>query len=129
MPKVVLDGEAGRTYALSERMNLLETPGLGMALLRDGRVLWAKGYGVADAANRAPVGAHIRLQAASTSKPATALGVLKLAQTRHLDLDRNVNDYLIRWKIGDNAFTRSGKATIRRLLNHTAGLNGGGFPG
>jgi CubicO group peptidase (beta-lactamase class C family) len=129
VPKVVLDGEAGRTYAIGERMNLFKTPGLGMAVLRNGRVLWAKGYGVADATSRAPVGVHTRFQAASISKPATALGVLKLVQARHLDLDRNVNDYLTRWKIDDNAFTRSEKVTIRRLLNHTAGLNVGGFPG
>lgn len=129
VPKIVLDDEAGRTYALDERMKLFHTPGLSVAVLRNDRVLWAKGYGFADAAMQVPVDAHTRFQAASISKPATALGVLKLVQTRQLDLDRDVNDYLTSWKIAENAFTRTEKVTIRRLLNHTAGLNVGGFPG
>ncbi len=72
---------------------------------------------------------HTRFQSASISKSVTAFAVLKLAQTRHLDLDRNVNDYLTSWKVPENAFTQAEKVTIRRLLSHTAGLNVGGFPG
>jgi CubicO group peptidase (beta-lactamase class C family) len=129
VPRILVEGEKAQTYNLRERMQRFNTPGLSAAVFKDGKVIWAQGYGYADAERRVPVDVHTRFQSASISKSVTAFAVLKLVQTRHLDLDRNVNDYLVGWKVPDNAFTQTEKVTIRRLLSHTAGLNVEGFPG
>ena len=129
VPRILVEGEKAQTYNLRERMQRFNTPGLSAAVFKDGKVIWAQGYGYADVERRIPVDVHTRFQSASISKSVTAFAVLKLVQTRHLDLDRNVNDYLVGWKVPDNAFTQTEKVTIRRLLSHTAGLNVEGFPG
>ena len=127
VPRVVVTGQAQGTRELHQRLQQTATPGLSVALFRDGQVIWTQGYGMADAGR--PVDVHTRFQAASISKPVTAFGVLLLVHANHLDLDRDVNDYLKTWKIPDSPLTRSEKVTIRRLLSHVAGLNNGGFPG
>jgi CubicO group peptidase (beta-lactamase class C family) len=129
VPRILVQGETAKTYNVLERMKLFKVPGLSVAVLKDGKVIWQKGYGFADAGNHVPVDIHTKFQSASISKSVTAFGMLKLALVKGLDLDRNVNDYLISWKVPENAFTQSEKVTIRRLLNHTAGLNVDGFPG
>jgi CubicO group peptidase (beta-lactamase class C family) len=47
-----------------------------------------------------------------------------LVQQGKLNLDEDVNRKLISWKVPENEFTKNEKVTIRRLLTHTAGLNG-----
>ncbi len=68
-------------------------------------------------------------QAASVSKTLTAFAALRLVQQGKLKLDDDVNTKLLSWKVPDNAFTRTTKVTLRRLLSHTAGLSVGGFAG
>jgi CubicO group peptidase (beta-lactamase class C family) len=48
--------------------------------------------------------------------------VLKLVEEGKIDLDTDVNHYLKRWKIPENAFTSEKMVTIRELLNHTSGI-------
>jgi CubicO group peptidase (beta-lactamase class C family) len=107
---------------LRERMRAYGVPGLSVAVIEDGRVAWVRGYGVADQASRRPVTPATLFQAASISKPVSALGVLLLAQQGRVRLDENVNDALTRWQIPDTEFTRARPVTIRMLLDHTAGL-------
>lgn len=127
VPRVIVAGRAQASRELHQRMKQTATPGLSVALFRAGQVIWAQGYGMAGAGR--PVDVHTRFQAASISKPVTAFGVLLLVNANHLDLDRDVNDYLKTWKIPDSPLTRSQKVTIRRLLSHVAGLNVDGFSG
>ncbi len=44
-------------------------------------------------------------------------------------LDRDINQYLKTWKLPDNRFSATQKVTIRRILSHSAGLMGEGYPG
>ncbi|MFC5742048.1 serine hydrolase domain-containing protein [Dyella tabacisoli] len=129
VPRILVQGEDTQTYNVLERMKLFNVPGLSLAVFKDGKVVWQKGYGLADVKGRVPVDIHTKFQSASISKSVTAFAVLKLSLEKGLDLDRDVNDYLTGWKVPENTFTQSEKVTIRRLLNHTAGLNGEGFPG
>lgn len=129
VPRVILAEDAGKTYDLHERMVLFGVPGVSAAVFDDHHVIWAKGYGSADSRRLRPVDVHTRFQAASISKPVTAFAVMTLVQSKGLDIDRDVNDYLRTWKVPENDLTRSEKVTIRRLLSHTAGLNVGGFAG
>ena len=68
-------------------------------------------------------------QAASISKPVSALAALHLVQSGKLDLNTDVNTYLRSWKLPANEFTDKTKVTLRQLLSHSAGMTVHGFPG
>lgn len=116
-------------YNIEERMQELLIPGLSIAVLNNGVIEWAKGYGIADSLENRKVTTETLFQAGSISKPVAATRGLQLAEQGLIDLDQNVNQYLSSWKLPDNSFTTSEKVTTRRILNHTAGLTIGGFLG
>jgi CubicO group peptidase (beta-lactamase class C family) len=104
------------------------TPGLAVALVHGGQVVWAAGYGVADPATGRPVTAATRFQAASVSKPVTAWGVLRLVESGRIGLDEPVVGHVRRWRPPPSPFDADG-LTVRRLLSHTAGLSVHGYVG
>jgi len=114
---------------LRDRMRHYRVPGVGIAVVNNGEIEWAKGYGVVEAGGTHPVNAKTVFQACSISKPVAVTGIMLLAQSRTLDITRNVNDYLKSWRLPDNAHTVREKATIERLMSHTGGTGVGGFAG
>jgi CubicO group peptidase (beta-lactamase class C family) len=93
--------------------------GAVVAVVKDGQVLLAKGYGYADFAAKTPVEADKTLfRPGSISKVFTATAVMQLVEQGKLDLDRDVNEYL------DFAIpkTYAEPVTLRRILTHTAGF-------
>jgi len=97
------------------------TPGAAVAVVEDGRVVAARGFGVANRDARAPFTAETRINVASVSKPITTLGVLRLIESGRLRLADPVNQRLTGWSVPSSGFDASG-VTIERLLQHTAGL-------
>jgi len=90
-----------------------------VVVVRDGSVLFAKGYGVADVKTQRPVSPGETLfRAGSVSKTFTWTAVMQLVEQGKLDLDRNVDDYLD-FKI-PSAFDQP--ITLRELMTHTAGF-------
>ena len=126
---VRINGEAVKTHNINDRMALHHVPGVSIAVIRGDSVHWAAGYGIANSDLKTMVDENTLFQAGSISKPIAALAALKLADQGVVDLDRDVNQYLSRWKIPDNEFTKTEKVTLRRILSHTAGLTVHGFPG
>jgi CubicO group peptidase (beta-lactamase class C family) len=116
-------------YNIEERMKELGIPGVSIAVMNNGVIEWAKGYGMADSSENREVTTETLFQAGSISKPIAATRILQLAEKRKINLDSNVNDYLTSWKLPDNKFTEKEKVTTRRMLNHSAGLTTWGFPG
>ena len=116
-------------YTLEERMQELKIPGLSIAVLNNGVIEWAKGYGIADSLENRKVTTETLFQAGSISKPIAATRALQLWEEGSIDLDVDVNTYLSSWKLPDNEFTEHEKVTTRRILNHTAGLTISGFLG
>lgn len=128
LPQVLIKGETPPLKSLAARMAELKVPGVSIAVIHEGRIEWARGYG-AKSIGGPPVDEKTLFQAASISKPVFALAVLHQLDAGKLDLDANVNAYLKTWKLPDNEFTREQKVTLRRLLSHSAGLTVHGFPG
>ena len=129
LPPVILKGEAAPKMKLLDRMQFYKAPGVSMAVINDGRIEWARAYGTLEAGGNQPVTATTIFQAASISKPITAMAVLRLVEQRKLDLDSDVNKSLKSWQVKENEFTRTEKVTIRRILTHSAGLTVQGFLG
>ncbi len=111
-----LDGRV--PYALKSG----EIAGLVISVVKDGKVLLQKGYGLADVEAKAPMDpATTLVRPGSTSKPFTWTAVMQLVQQGKIDLDRNVNDYLD-FKI-EEAYGKP--ITMRDLMNHRAGFEEG----
>lgn len=116
-------------YNLYERMRHFNVPGLSVAVVEDGAIIWAEGFGKADIEQNRMVDTSTLFQAASVSKPIAALAILKLAEEGLVDLDADVNTYLKDCKVQENSFTKAKRVTLRAILAHTAGLNVEGFGG
>jgi CubicO group peptidase (beta-lactamase class C family) len=95
-------------------------PGATVAVVKDGRLLFAKGYGSADLQAGKQVSAQTTLfRIASVSKPFTATAVLQLAEQGKLNLHADVNTYLKTFHL---PATYQEPITLAHLLTHTAGF-------
>jgi CubicO group peptidase (beta-lactamase class C family) len=121
--------ESASTYNIYERMEHYSVPGVSIAVINNGRIEWAKGYGLADVAAGRGVDTETLFQVASIGKPVTTAGALRLVEQGMLVLDRDVNVYLSSWKLPGNEFTQDVPVTLELLLSHTGGTTVHGFPG
>lgn len=91
------------------------------AIMVDGKVVYAEGFGMADRAKSIPVGRTTLFNIGSISKVYVATAIMLLVDDGKVSLDKPVRDYLPEFKMADE---RYGKITVRMLLNHTSGLPG-----
>jgi CubicO group peptidase (beta-lactamase class C family) len=129
VPVVHVKGVPDRRYAIEERMRHFHVPGVSVAVVDEGALVWARGFGVAERGKDAPITTSTLFQAASISKPITATATLRLVEQGKLSLDEDVNRYLRSWRVPDGELTANQKVTLRRLLSHSAGTNVHGFKG
>ena len=112
---------------LQERIDALRQehgiPGASIAVIDDGEIAWARGFGMADQASGRPVTADTLFHAQSITKTLTALATVKLLASRDIALDEPVNRYLKGWTIPENEYTKKVPVSFRMLLNHTGGLS------
>lgn len=104
------------TQAIEAQMQAQNIPGLAIAIVHRGEVIYAEGFGVRSTEDDAPVTPDTLFRIGSTTKPLTALAVLRMVEQGTLDLDAPISAYLPDLTIG-------GAITLRQLLSHTAGLN------
>jgi CubicO group peptidase (beta-lactamase class C family) len=128
-PAMYAQGKPIAAMNILDRMKYYKIPGVSVAVIDNGKIDWAKGYGIKETGGNDPVTPETLFQAASISKPVTALGTLQLVEKGILNLDSPVNDKLVSWKVPENEFSEKEKVTLRRLLTHSAGLTVTGFPG
>jgi CubicO group peptidase (beta-lactamase class C family) len=115
--------------AIPQIQEKFKVPGVSIAVFQNFKIVWAQGFGVANADTKKPVDIHTLFQAASISKPIAGIATLQLVRAGKLDLDRNVNAYLKSWHLPENELTQDNPVTLRRLMSHTAGTNVHGFKG
>ncbi|WP_295798134.1 serine hydrolase domain-containing protein [Mucilaginibacter sp.] len=124
---VKIQGSTG--WNIRARMAYYHINGLSIAIINNYKIEWVKGYGWADTALKIPVTTATLFQPASVGKSIHAVGTMKLVQDGKLDLNRDINDYLKRWKFPYDSVSRGKKITTLQLLTHTAGLSVHGFDG
>lgn len=105
---------------IKDRMARQHIPGLAVAVLDSGRVVWTGAYGFADVASRTPVTDSTPFQLASVSKPVTATILLSLYGAGRFGLDDDVNRYLP-FRVRHPAYPDS-VITFRQLLIHRSGI-------
>lgn len=98
-------------------------PGVALAVIENGEVVYQKGYGVDG--NDNPMTPQTRVFIGSQSKSFTALAIAQLAEQGQLDLNAAVQTYIPWFKVKDEE--ASGKITINHLLHHSSGLSDAGY--
>jgi CubicO group peptidase (beta-lactamase class C family) len=101
-------------------MQSFTVPGLSVAIVKDGRVVLAKGYGVRRMGDAAPVDGHTRFGIASNTKLFTASALALLVEEGKLDWDDPVTTYLPWFAMSDPYVTH--ELTVRDMLVHRSGL-------
>jgi CubicO group peptidase (beta-lactamase class C family) len=102
-------------------MTEADIPGLSIAVIRDSKVIWTRGFGVTNSETKARVNDNTVFEAASLTKPVFAYAILKLVDNGKLDLDTPLVKYLPgRYDVGDDP--RLDQITARHVLSHTTGF-------
>ena len=107
---------AARVETVFARFQSSAAPGLAVLVVRDGKRVFERGFGVTDLRTKRTIDGATNFRLASVSKQFTAMAIMLLAHDRRLAYDDGLTDVL-------PGFPDYGKAiTIRRLLTHTSGL-------
>lgn len=106
--------------SLPQLMEWANVPGLAIAILKNGKPSWSRGFGVTKAGESTPVTTETLFGAASLSKPVVAYALLRMRDEKLIDLDRPLVNYLPYPDLpaGDNADLM----TARHALSHSSGL-------
>lgn len=106
---------------ITEAINDNRIPGLAIVVTREGKPLWAEGFGYADIATQTPASPDSIFLLASVSKPITATGLMTLVDAGKIDLDQPINTYLPNTKMQSHVADPD-EITVRHLAHHTSGL-------
>ncbi|MEP6806399.1 MAG: serine hydrolase domain-containing protein [Flavobacterium sp.] len=112
-----------KKMSISDFLKRDNIPGLRIVFIDKGKIAWSANYGYADIEKKIKVNVNTVFAGASLAKPVAAVTALNLVEKDKLDLDENINEKLVEWKVPENEFTKVQKVTLRRLLSHTSGLD------
>jgi CubicO group peptidase (beta-lactamase class C family) len=129
----LVPGMVSYDQIIPDLMRKYSIPGGAVAVLRDGKLIYARGFGYADVENKTLVQPDALFRIASVSKPITAVAIMKLVEEGKLNLDDRIAPLIADLKPAPGATVdpRWEQITIRHLLNHTGGWDrdkpNGGF--
>src|SRR5574343_395224 len=101
-------------------LKTFDVPGMAVAIVKDGKVVAANGYGVRKLGEATPVDGHTLFEIASNSKAFTAAALAQLVDDGKLAWDDPVTKHLPDFQMHDSYVT--GVMTVRDLLTHRSGL-------
>ena len=104
---------------VTEMMARTGLPGFALGVVKDGELVYAKGFGTTSLDGGAPVTPQTVFQWAETSMALTAMAALQLAEQGKLDLDAPVTDYIPYFQMKDEGYK---DITVRQLLTHSSGI-------
>jgi CubicO group peptidase (beta-lactamase class C family) len=126
-PNRELTADALRAFAddfVVATMAKYHAPGAACAIVKDGQVIYLRGYGYSNAAARIPVDpARTRFAVGSLTKILTATAIMQLVERGELSLDADVAALLAPGVPIDNPYAPERPVTLRQCLTHTAGFD------
>ncbi len=102
--------------ALLDGLIQTNDPGMAVLVAREGKILFEKGYGMADPEHHVPVTPQTIFRIASITKPFTAIAILKLQEEGKLSINEKLSKYI-------PDFPRGDEVTLSQLLTHTSGIH------
>ena len=103
---------------VEEKIGTEGVPGLSIAVVKGNRVVWARGFGLADLAASTAATPRTSYLWFSMTKIATATAVVRLAEEGRLDLDAPADEYYRAFKV----VSQPTPVSVRHLLGHSSGL-------
>ncbi|WP_342601194.1 serine hydrolase domain-containing protein [Psychrobacillus sp. FSL H8-0483] len=107
---------------MEERMKHYNVPGLSIVLIGNGQIIGTENYGLLEVECDKKVNDNSTFSACSISKFLTGMLAMKVIKEGLLDLDDDVNERLVSWKVPENDYTKNKKVTLRNLLSHQSGI-------
>ena len=104
---------------VKEMMAANEIPGYALGIVKDGQIVYTKGFGSERVGSDRPVTEHSVFGTGSVGKTATATAVMQLVVAGKIDLDAPVTDYLPYFELADERYK---DITVRHLLAHRSGM-------
>ena len=104
---------------IKEEIQQGHLPGFAIGVVRDGKLIYAKGFGVAKLGGSASITSKSLFHMASVTKTFVATAILQLAENAKIDLDAPVTRYLPYFRLSDERYRA---ITIRQMLSHTSGI-------
>ena len=101
---------------ITDTMRVLGAPGASICVIRDGRIVWSRAFGVADLEQHVPATAETRFRIGSVSKSLTSVAIGRLVQAGQLDLDAPVQRYVPGFP------EKRYPITVRQVAGHLAGI-------
>lgn len=126
-PGTAVLGAAPPRWSITERLAHYKVPGAAIAVVRNGQVVYAAGFGVRQAGTHDAVDADTVFSVGSVSKMGTAATALKLVAAGKVSLEEDIDPRLRRWHVPADAQGQQAPINLRMLLSHTAGFNVHGF--
>jgi CubicO group peptidase (beta-lactamase class C family) len=119
LPCTLIEGEP--SLNLQDRMSYYKVPGISITIISNYQIERTLNYGVMDAEIQNPVSDETLFNVGSLSKGVASLAVLSLVENRKVDLNEDINNQLVSWKIPENEYTKQNKVTPLLLMNHSGG--------
>jgi CubicO group peptidase (beta-lactamase class C family) len=104
---------------IQQVMKSYDLPGLAIAIVKDNKIAYAKGFGVKNLKTKDPITTKSLFHMASVSKPFSATAIMQLVEQGKVNLDDPVVKYLPYFKVNDERYK---EITIRQMLSHISGM-------
>lgn len=101
---------------ITDTMHALGAPGAAIAVMRNGRLIWSEGFGLADVEQQVPVTRRTVFRIGSVSKPLTAAALGHLVEEGKVDLDAPIQQYVPSFPV------KGYPITVRQVAGHIAGI-------
>jgi CubicO group peptidase (beta-lactamase class C family) len=105
--------------AITQTMKRSQIPGLAIGIIKDGQVVYSKGFGLAEVDTDRTATPETVFQLGSDSKMMVGIAIMQLKEQGKIDLDAPVTTYLPYFQLADERYK---EITIRQILSHRSGL-------
>ena len=126
--KVKFLDEPENFRTIANKMTKYKIPALSLAVINDGKIEWAETYHNSSFSEQSLNDSSI-FQAASLSKPVTFFAALRMDTAGKINLDENIENYLLSYQLPQGKQTAENPVTFRNIFAHTSGITSGGYQG
>ncbi|WP_440053077.1 serine hydrolase [Pseudoalteromonas sp. T1lg65] len=105
---------------LDENFDDLGVPGVALAMIHDGKIIFEKGYGSANVETNRPMTANTPVNIGSVSKAVMAVSIMQKVENGDIDLDAKLNDFNLPFTV-QSPYTTT-PITLKHLVTHTSGI-------
>ncbi|MEM9859770.1 MAG: serine hydrolase domain-containing protein, partial [Bacteroidota bacterium] len=103
----------------TQYMSSTQVPGIAIGILKNGNILYSKGFGIKNKDTKEPVTSKSLFHLASVSKTFVATAIMQLSQEEKLELDDPIVKYLPYFEMKDKRYKA---ITIKQILTHSSGI-------